>query len=106
MRRGGPFQWPPAYTQYPREALSGYVALAELLYRQGYHVYAWEDRALLRATRFLFDLGRRFPDEEWWEPEVPAYWIVNHRYGTSFPVEVASRIGRNFGWTDWTHASH
>lgn len=103
MRRGGPFQWPPVYTQYPREALSGYVALAELLYRQGYDVYEWEDEALLRATRFLRRLDRRFPDEGWWEPGVPVYWIINYRYGTSFPVD-ASRLGRNIGWTDWTHA--
>jgi hypothetical protein len=106
MRRGGPFQWPPVYTLYPREALSGYVALAELLYRQGYDVYEWEDRALLRATRFLYELGRTFPDEEWWEPATPAYWIINERYGASLPVEVSSRIGRNVGWTDWTHAPH
>jgi len=105
MRRGGPFQWPPVHTLYPREALSGYVALAELLYRQGYDVYEWEDRALLRATRFLYELGRAFPDEDWWEPATPAYWIINERYGTSFPVEV-SRIGRNFGWTAWTHGRH
>jgi hypothetical protein len=103
MRRGGRFTWPPAYTQYPREALSGYVALAELLYRQGYEVYAWEDDALFRATRFLFDLDREFPDEGWWEPDVPAYWIVNCRYGTSFPVE-GRGLGRNVDWTDWTHA--
>ena len=106
MRRGGSFRWPPVYTQYPREALSGYVAVAELLYRQGYDVYAWEHKALLRATRFLFDLGQSFPDEGWWEPGVPAYWIINYRYGTHFPVEVGSHIGRNFGWTDWTHAPH
>jgi hypothetical protein len=104
MRRGGSFQWPPVYTSYPREALSGYVALAEILYRQGYDVYEWEDRALLRATQFLYDLGRAFPDEEWWEPATPAYWIINDRYGTSLPVEVGTRVGRNFGWTDWTHA--
>jgi hypothetical protein len=104
MRRGGPFAWPPVYTQYPREALSGYVALAELLCRQGYDVYAWEDKALLRATQFLFDLGRRFPEVGWWEPGVPAYWIINFRYGTSLPVEIGSRVGRNFGWADWTHA--
>ncbi len=106
MRRGGSFRWPPTYTQYPREALSGYVALAELLYRQGYDVYAWEQKGLLRATRFLFELGRDFPHKDWWEPSVPAYWIINYRYGTSFPVEVGSRIGRNFGWADWTHAPH
>lgn len=104
MRRGGPFHWPPAYTLYPREALSGYVALAELLYRQGYDVYRWEDKALLRATRFLYELGRTFPEEEWWEPSTPAYWIINARYGASFPVEVNSKFGRNVGWTDWTHA--
>jgi Alginate lyase len=103
MRRGGSFMWPPRYTQYPREALSGYVALAELLFRQGYDVYEWEDRALLRAASFLLDLEREFPDEDWWEPKVPAYWILNSRYGTSLPVE-DSGGGRNVGWTDWTHA--
>jgi Alginate lyase len=103
MRRGGNFSWPPPYTQYPREALSGYVPLAELLYRQGYDVYSWEDRALLRATRFLFELEQEFPEEDWWEPDVPAYWIINYRYGTSFPVD-GSGLGRNVEWTDWTHA--
>jgi hypothetical protein len=103
MRRGGEFTWPPEYTQYPREALSGYVALAEILYRQGYDVYEWEDRALLRACEFLFELEQKFPEEEWWEPRVPAYWIVNDRYGTSFPVGPTG-LGRNFSWTDWTHA--
>jgi hypothetical protein len=104
MRRGGEFTWPPHYTQYPREALSGYVALAEILYRQGYDVYAWEDEALLRACRFLFELEQEFPEEDWWEPGVPVYWIVNLRYGTDFPV-TGSGFGRNVGWTDWTHAS-
>jgi hypothetical protein len=104
MRRGGSFSWPPEYTQYPREALSGYVALAELLYRQGYDVYEWEDEALRRATRFLWRLERQFPEEDWWEPEVPVYWIVNYRYGSSFPVE-GGGFGRNVGWTDWTHAT-
>lgn len=103
MRRGGSFTWPPHYTQYPREALDGYVTLAELLYRQGYDVYAWDDKALLRATRFLFELGQEFPDESWWEPGVPAYWIINYRYGTSFPVG-ANELGRPIRWTDWTHS--
>jgi hypothetical protein len=103
MRRGGEFTWPPKYTQYPREALSGYVALAEILFRQGFNVYEWEHRALLRATRFLWELEQEFPNEDWWEPDVPAYWIINYRYGTSFPVE-GGWIARNFGWTAWTHA--
>jgi hypothetical protein len=103
MRRGGPFQWPPRYTLYAREALGAYVALAELLYRQSYDVYTWEDRALLRATRFLFDLDRQFPGRGWWEPGVPAYWIINYRYDTSFPVG-ANESGRPIRWTDWTHA--
>jgi hypothetical protein len=103
MRRGGEFTWPPHYTQYPREALSGYVALAELLHRQGYDVYEWEDQALLRATEFLFELEQEFPEEEWWEPDIPVYRIINFRYGTSFPVERGG-VGRNFGWTSWTHA--
>jgi hypothetical protein len=103
MRRGGRFKWPPEYTQYAREALSGYVALAELLYRQGYDVYDWQQKALLRAARFLFRLEQQFPEEDWWEPGTPVYWIINYRYGTSFPVR-GSGFGRNVGWTDWTHA--
>jgi hypothetical protein len=103
MRRGRPFRWPPAYTQYPREALSGYVAYAEILYRQGYDVYEWEDKALLRATQFLWELEQEFPEEEWWELDTPVYWIVNYRYGTSFPVG-KSWLGRNVGFADWTHA--
>ncbi|HVD10503.1 MAG TPA: alginate lyase family protein [Gaiellaceae bacterium] len=104
MRRGGPFRWPPAYTQYAREALSGYVAMAELLDRQGYDVYGWSDRALLRATRFLWRLDRAFPNQNWWEPEVPIYWVVNYRYHSSFPVAVTTALGRNVGWTSWTHS--
>lgn len=103
MRRGGPFEWPPAYTQYVREALSGFVPLAEFLHRQGYDVYEWEDRALLRATEFLWRLEQEFPEEEWWEPDTPVYWIVNYRYGASFPVG-ETWLGRNVGFTDWTHA--
>jgi Alginate lyase len=104
MRRGGPFEWPPVYTQYPREALSGYVAYAEILYRQGYDVYEWEDKGLLRATQFLWELEQEFPEEEWWEPDTPVYWIINYRYGASFPVG-KSWLGRNVGFADWTHAS-
>lgn len=104
MRRGGSFRWPPRYTQYPREALSGYVALAELLYRQGYDVYDWSDQALLRATRFLWNLDRESPDEGWWEPDIPIYWVINYRYHTSFPVSPTTAIGRNIGWTSWTHS--
>jgi hypothetical protein len=103
MRRGGEFRWPPKYTQYAREALTGYVALAEILYRQGYDVYEWEDRALLRAADFLWGLEQEFPDQDWWELGVPVYWIINYRYGASFPVQ-GSEYGRNVGWTDWTHA--
>jgi hypothetical protein len=104
MRRGGEFTWPPTYTQYAREALSGYVALAEILFRQGYDVYEWEDRALLRATRFLWELEQEFPDRDWWEPDVPVYWIINYRYDASFPVEGGEEYGRNIDWMDWTHA--
>jgi hypothetical protein len=104
MRRGGPFQWPPEYTQYPREALSGFVAMAELLHRQGYDVYDWSDRALLRATRFLWRLDREFPGDGWWEPYIPIYWIINYRYHTHFPVTATTAVGRNVGWTSWTHS--
>jgi hypothetical protein len=105
MRRGCPFQIPPCPTGAPWEALQGIVAEAVILGRQGYDVWNWEDQAILRAVQFLHDLNLQYPEAEWWakgdDRWVP--WIVNHVYGTDFPVEPV-RIGKIMGWTDWSHA--
>lgn len=99
QRRGGPFQWPPPRENYVYEALQGALVQAVILHNAGYDVWEWQDRALLRAFRWLHEQAA-FPAEgdDTWQPHV-----VNFYYGTSFPAPVPSRPGKNVGWTDWTH---
>ncbi len=101
IRRGGPFQWPPEKTNYPWAALNGVVIQAELLHRQGYDAWNWSDRAIYRAVAALERLGWYVngEDEEW------LVHLVNRRYGARFRTPPAALVGKNFGWTDWTHAS-
>jgi hypothetical protein len=107
MRRGCELRAPPCSSHYPWEGIGGALMQAELLHRQGYDTYAWGDRALLRAARFLFRLGRRDPrftegvlgGPHSWEP-----WLLNRRYGTDLPTGGPTDRGKNMGWTDWTHA--
>lgn len=105
MRRGCSFQDPPCQTSYPWESLQGVVVEANILHRQGFDVWNWEDQAILRSVQFMYGLQQSYPDTAWWaegdDTWVP--WLINYVYGTDFPTEVA-RIGKNMSWTDWTHA--
>lgn len=99
QRRGGEFRWPPPKENYVYEALQGALVQAVILYRAGYDVWEWEDRALLRAFTWLHDVAH-FPAEgdDVWQPH-----IVNYYYNTNFPAPIPTRPGKNMGWTDWTH---
>lgn len=99
QRRGGSFRWPPPKENYVYECLQGALTQAMLLERQGYDVWRWGDRALLRAFTWLHDQAD-YPAEgdDTWQPHV-----VNHVYGTGFPAPVPSRPGKGMGFTDWTH---
>jgi len=101
MRRGGKFRWPPKKTNYPWGALQGALVQAELLHRAGYNVWEWEDRALLRAVNFLYDIDWLPEGDDVWQP-----WLINYAYNTTFPAVTPSRPGKNMGWTDWTHSSY
>jgi hypothetical protein len=99
MRRAGGFQWPPPKENYVYEALQGALLQAELLSRAGYPAYDWSGRALLRAFSWLHNQAS-FPAEgdDTWQPH-----LVNARYGTSFPAQLPSRPGKNFGFADWLY---
>ncbi len=103
--RGGPFGYPPGYTGYPWGALQAVTVEAEILHRQGYDAWGWEDRAILRAAEFIDDLAFTYPDDPWWavgdDKFVP--WLINAAYGMDFPTEDAWP-GKIMGWTGWTHA--
>jgi hypothetical protein len=99
QRRGGAFTTVPPKENYVWEALQGLLAQAVILSRAGYgDVWSWEDRALLRAVRWLHDVPD-FPAEgdDTWQPHV-----VNHYFGSAFPTTLPARAGKNVGWTDWT----
>jgi len=93
------FEWPPRPENYVYEALQGALATAVMLDRAGYHdVWEWQDRALLRAFRWLNDVAG-FPargDDEW-QPHV-----INWAYGTDFPAPVPAAPGKALGFTDWS----
>jgi hypothetical protein len=102
MRRGCSVRWPPCETGYAWEAMQGAIVQAELLSRAGYDVWNWQNQALLRATQFLYNLDKEIggwwaAGDDTWQP-----WVINKAYGTSFLA--GSGIGKNMGWTDWTHA--
>jgi hypothetical protein len=105
MRRGGSFQYPPGYTGYPWGALQAVTVEAEILRRQGYDAWNWEERAILRAVEFVDDLALTYPQDPWWavgdDKFVP--WLINHAYGTEYPTEDAWP-GKIMGWTGWSHA--
>ena len=71
-----------------------------LLDRAGYHdVWQWENRALLRAYRWLYEQAD-YPaagDDTWQLP------LVDRFYGTSYWNGGPTSPGKNVGWTDWTH---
>lgn len=96
----GAFTWPPPKEGYVYEALQGAIAQAVILQRAGYPAFDWQDKALLRAYRWLHDQAN-FPAEgdDTWQPH-----LVNALYKSSLPTTTPSRPGKNFGYTDWTHA--
>jgi hypothetical protein len=99
QRRGGAYAWPPEKEPYVWGALAGASAQANILYRAGYDVWNWEDKALLRAITWLHKEAN-FPAEgdDTWQPH-----LFNYVYGTNFPAPVPSRPGKGIGYTDWTH---
>ncbi len=99
QRRGCGFVWPPCKENYVWEALQGATVAAEILTRAGHPAWEWSDRALHRAVTWLYQ-ACQFPaagDDTW----IP--WLVNRAYGSTFTTKPAS-IGKNMGFTDWTHA--
>lgn len=99
MRRGGAFQMPkPAQTGYACGGWSGAVAQAEILYRAGFAVYEWENKAILRGMEFLRRIGWQCTGDDAW-----LVAVINARYGTNYPVD-GNSPGKGFGWTQWTHA--
>jgi hypothetical protein len=100
QRRCGSFQWPPCRTNYAWGGLSGAVFQAVILHRAGYDVWNWQDKALLRAVKWLYQVNYPAEGDDTWQPH-----IINYYYGTSFSAPIPARAGKNVGFTDWSHGS-
>jgi hypothetical protein len=95
------FAWLAPHENYVYEGLQGALAAAVMLHRVGYPVWEWEDRALLRAFRWLHEI-LHFPavGDDTWQP-----YLINFYYDKDFPTQLPTRAGKNVGYTDWTHSS-
>jgi hypothetical protein len=102
QRRSGPFRWPPPKENYVYGALQGALMHAIILYRAGYEVWHWENQALLRAMKWLYNEAN-YPaaGDDKWLPH-----IINYFYGTAgFSAPFPAGAGKNSGWTDWLYGS-
>ena len=97
MRRGGTFHWPPASTGYPWEALQGVMVQAEILGRAGYDTWQWQDQAVLRSVKFLYDIGWKPSGDDQWQP-----FLIDAHYGTNYASNAGASGGKIMGWTAWT----
>jgi len=105
MRRGGVYQWRPAYTSLPWVALEGLVPAAVILARAGYPAFEVADRAILRAHEYLWHLRSSTGDPRWFDGTRAReiVHLVNAYYRTSYPVNDVTGGGRTVGYTAWTH---
>lgn len=105
MARGADYKWPPVWTQYPWVGLEGLVPCALVLDRAGYPAFDVGDRAVLRCLEYLKYLRDETGEVLWADGkrarEVIA--LVNHAYGTAFPMSGPAGKGRTFGWSSWSH---
>lgn len=97
QRRAGGFTWPPPKENYVWEAMQGASVQAHMLHRYGYDTWNWSNKAMLRATMWLYSVDN-YPAEG---DDTFIPWIINNAYGTSFTTKPAA-IGKNMGFTDWT----
>jgi uncharacterized repeat protein (TIGR02543 family) len=102
QRRSGGFAWPPPKESYVYGALQGALVQAVILYRAGYEVWNWENKALLRAFKWLYEQANYPADShERWQ-----IYIINHYYQTNFPTPFPVRPGKNMAWTDWLYGPY
>ncbi len=90
---------------YVRTALNGAMLQAYLLERWHYvEAWEWEDQGIRRAMDWMHGVGcaggTAMPGNDEWMP-----WLANWAYGTDYPTVTPVDLGRNIGFTDWSHAS-
>jgi hypothetical protein len=106
MRRGGEFQDPPGYTQYPWVGLEGFVPAALILHRAGYPAFSAGDNAVYRTLEYLWEVRQSTGDARWFDGSRAdeTIHLTNVAYGVKFlVVPTATGAGRTFGYVSYTH---
>ncbi len=94
--------WPPTLgTDYPFNGMAGLMLQAELLARHGFSSFTVGDNAMLRAYSWAIDVAGWSVTQASHTTWMP--YIVNKRYGKSYPVPLPALPGQNIGFVDWTH---
>ena len=97
MRRGGPLQNPPLYTNYVWEAQQGLVMAARILDRFGWSIWDVGDKAIYRAAHALQE---RMAVE--WKAKGDDLWMLafyDDAYGTNWSQQQdVWGAGKNVGW--------
>jgi hypothetical protein len=90
---------------YVRTALNGVLLQAYLLDRWHYvNAWNWHDKGIKRAMDWMHEVGcagvTAMPENDEWMP-----WLANWAYGTGYATVTPVELGRNIGFTDWSHSS-
>jgi hypothetical protein len=90
---------------YVRTALNGVMLQAYLLERWHYvDAWDWYEQGIRRAMDWVHDIGcaggTAMPGNDEWMP-----WLSNWAYDTDYPTVTPVDLGKNIGFSDWSHAS-
>jgi len=87
---------------YAWEGMQGAVYAGLLLHGAGLDAFGWQDRALLRAARWLYDVND-YPAEG---DDANTPWMLNVGYPGAFPTSPNPGHAKNVAHMDWARAAY
>jgi len=95
---------------YPWVSLNGAIWAALILHRQGYPAFEIQDKAILRAVKFLRRLAKDYNQPGWWgqDKKEDVKWLAHVAYPndlplSEYPITLPVADHDQVGWSDWTH---
>lgn len=95
---------------YPWVSLNGAIWAALILHRQGYPAFEIQDKAILRAVKFLRRLAKDYNQPGWWgqDKKEDVKWLAHIAYPndlplSEYPITLPVADHDQVGWSDWTH---
>jgi len=95
---------------YPWVSLNGIIWAGLILHRQGFPAFEIQDRAILRAVKFMRRLARDTGNMGWWgtDKKEDVKWLAHVAYPadlplSEYPITLPVANHDQVGWSDWTH---